>query len=373
MSYILESFMKKEIENKILNLIALKIAKEASPQQLEQLEQLLTQYPQFRFLHDEVLKPNDTSVSSDRLRAMQAYSTHYVNKILLGRENATVNKKDNSTKPIYSYLKKFAAIAAGITGVVFMMYFLFMKKSVKPSDNPAFNTLITPKASKTITTLPDGTSVVLNADSKIIFNNDFSGATREVTLSGEAYFDVAHNPQKPFIIHTDKADIRVLGTVFNVKYYAEDGIFETSLIKGKVEVSLNDKSHKKIILRPLQKITLVDKKEFINKEEGLTKTKSEDQAGRLMINVTDIEVKNKEISETSWMNDRLVFSNTPLSEIVKELERQYNIKASIENDSVSDYRYTGEYDKLKLQEILQILQLSKRFNYTFQQNRLTIK
>ncbi|MBK7097866.1 MAG: hypothetical protein IPH58_05355 [Sphingobacteriales bacterium] len=101
--------MKKEIENKILNLIALKIAKEASPQQLEQLEQLLTQYPQFRFLHDEVLKPNDTSVSSDRLRAMQAYSTHYVNKILLGRENATVNKKGQFHKTNLFLFKKICS------------------------------------------------------------------------------------------------------------------------------------------------------------------------------------------------------------------------------------------------------------------------
>ena len=108
--------------------------------------------------------------------------------------------------------------------------------------------------------LPDGSTVWLNAGSRLTYDSLYGTTLREVTLSGEAYFDVVKNPKKPFIIHTGKINIRVLGTVFNVKSYPEEQTIETSLIKGSIEVSFPSQPSKKIILKPNQKL-IIDKTE----------------------------------------------------------------------------------------------------------------
>src|SRR5690606_22571909 len=88
--------------------------------------------------------------------------------------------------------------------------------------------------------LPDGTKVMLNAGSTIHIAADFNATSRQLTLVGEAFFDVVHNAEKPFIIHTGAMDIKVLGTVFNVRAYPGDKTSETSLLKGSVEVTLKN-------------------------------------------------------------------------------------------------------------------------------------
>src|SRR4029078_631833 len=100
------------------------------------------------------------------------------------------------------------------------------------------NTVSTKRGSKSKVQLPDGTQVWLNADSRIAYNEKFQGNLREVTLEGEAYFDVVRDEKRPFVIHTAAIDIKVLGTAFNVRSYANEKNTETSLIRGSIEVTL---------------------------------------------------------------------------------------------------------------------------------------
>jgi transmembrane sensor len=114
----------------------------------------------------------------------------------------------------------------------------------------------TATGTKSSVILNDGTHVILNSNSHIKFPIAFKGTTREVYLIGEAYFEVHKDHQHPFIIHTKKMNVRVLGTEFNVKAYAEDPQSETTLIRGSVEVTMNDRPSDRIILKPNEKLVI---------------------------------------------------------------------------------------------------------------------
>src|SRR5260221_1009127 len=120
----------------------------------------------------------------------------------------------------------------------------------------AISRITTKNGSKTNLLLPDGTRVWLNAGSSITYDSSYDKMMREVILSGEGYFDVVRNKEKPFIIHAAKINIKVLGTQFNVKSYPTDNTTEASLIHGSIEVTFRDKPNKKIILKPNEKIVV---------------------------------------------------------------------------------------------------------------------
>ena len=121
------------------------------------------------------------------------------------------------------------------------------------------------QGSRTHLTLPDGTMVWLNAGSRLSYGKNYNTATREVNLTGEAFFDVAHNTQKPFLIHTARIDVQVLGTSFNVKSYPTDRTTEATLIRGSIEVSIKDRPSEKIILRPDEKLVVANDDELLHR------------------------------------------------------------------------------------------------------------
>ena len=123
--------------------------------------------------------------------------------------------------------------------------------------------------SRSRSVLPDGSTVWLNAGSKLYYENDFTGATREVRLEGEAFFDVVKKTDRPFIVHTSGIDIKVLGTAFNVKSYPEDKTVETTLYRGSVKVFRHEESETGAIhLKPNEKLIL--SKEAAAKAENLS-------------------------------------------------------------------------------------------------------
>jgi transmembrane sensor len=121
------------------------------------------------------------------------------------------------------------AAAAAITAVLSFTFFS-TTKVVKPTRQ-AENTVSTKAGSKSKIQLPDGTQVWLNADSKLEYNENFNVKLREVKLSGEAFFDVVKNKDKPFVIHTSQMDVKVLGTAFNVRSYPDEATTETALLR----------------------------------------------------------------------------------------------------------------------------------------------
>ena len=192
------------------------------------------------------------------------------------------------------------------------------------SQEVRINKLVVPYGKNTSVKLPDGTIAYLNAGSKLMYPSSFNGNKREVFLIGEGFFDVTHNASKPFIVTTAELEVEVLGTKFNLSAYPSDKTVETVLVEGKVKInetkfSLLKNNH---ILEPNQQAVYYRKS---------TKTK-----------IRKVDVMNY----VTWHEGYLNFNSTDLGNIVKKLERYYNIKIQIK-ESLGVSSITG---KLKLVE-----------------------
>lgn len=200
----------------------------------------------------------------------------------------------------------------------------------KKAKHMAMNQLIIPYGKTSEVTLPDGTKVLLNAGSRLIYPEIFEGNTREVFLMGEAFFDVTHDRQHPFVVQTDDYRVKVLGTKFNISAYPTDNIFETVLAEGKVSMEKNDAGlfDKTIDLEPGQLASF----------DRSTKETS----------ISNIDTDNYIL----WTEGLLKFESTDLSRITKRLERFYNISFHYADPMLGGLRITGKLElKADLEEV----------------------
>ncbi len=220
---------------------------------------------------------------------------------------------------------------------------------------------------KSIITLSDGTIVTLNSATTLKYPDSFSGKTREVYLDGEAYFDVHKDHEHPFIIHTNKMNVRVLGTAFNVKSYQTEPLSETTLIRGSIEVTLNDRPSDRIILKPKEKL-IVQNNTFIRKKTNIAAdSSSPENIGKgtrySLTNLTYFPNNDKTIIETSWVQNKLVFSDKDFAQLADQLERWYGINIVFENNQVKHFRFTGLFEKETLPQALDALKMIEHFSY----------
>src|SRR5690606_17246275 len=144
-----------------------------------------------------------------------------------------------------------------------------------------------------------------------------SKVEREVRLEGEAYFEIVHDENRPFVIHTPLMEIRDLGTTFNVKAYPNDAKAEATLIEGIIEVSLkNERSAKTILMQPSEKIVVYNNRSLDHKEKENNEETDETEVYRLSKVVLDPRLN--ELIETAWIKNRLVFKNEVFAELVKD-------------------------------------------------------
>ena len=195
-----------------------------------------------------------------------------------------------------------------------------------------YNTMSTPKAQRYNLQLADGTKVWLNASSSIKFPTAFSGASRQVSITGEAYFEVSPDKSRPFIVDVGGMQVEVLGTHFNVNSYNDEEVIRTTLLEGSVVVTQNMKSKK---LYPGQQ-AVVNTIGDINLE------------------------KNVNLSQVmSWKNGLFYFENSSLQEVMRDISRWYDVDVVYKGD-VPERNFEGEIQRnLKLSEVLRILELNK--------------
>jgi transmembrane sensor len=237
------------------------------------------------------------------------------------------------------------------------------------------NEVSTRNGSKTKINLPDGSKVWLNAGSVLTYDKNFGGDIREVTLSGEAYFEVMAvtspgTTQKiPFIIHTKQIDVHVLGTAFNVKAYPNEKQTETSLVHGKVEVLVHNRPEKKFVLRPNEKLVVM------NDEVSTpvnSKSPTKDNQPFVSFSKLTYAVADSVVIETAWVQNKLVFDNESLPEIAEKMERWYNVEIRFKDVKQQQMRLSGTFENETIQEAMHSLSLSGPFHYTMQGNKITI-
>lgn len=237
------------------------------------------------------------------------------------------HRKNSDVKVInFSKIAKWLSRAAAILFIPLLgvVFYLLSNSNLQMNNftDLAFAVdsleVIAPIGSRTVVQLSDGTEVNLNYGSKIKYPQYFTGDTREITLSGEAYFDVAHNAEKPFIVKTGKLNIKALGTEFNVNAYPNDDIIATTLVEGKViiEKILPDKKIEQIgAMIPDQHLTYHSKTSKISSNQ--------------------INVENY----IAWKEGKLVFDNTPILGVTEKLSRMFNVEFHVADD-VKDLTYT---------------------------------
>ncbi|MDR1505400.1 MAG: FecR family protein [Prevotella sp.] len=196
--------------------------------------------------------------------------------------------------------------------------------------------------------LPDSSVVILNKGSILSYTTDYNHKIRNVYLEGEAFFDVRKDVKKAFIVSTDKIDIKVLGTTFNVSAYPENKEIVTSLISGSVQLMNKEKN---IIcrLQPSQSATY-DKKTF-----GV-----------------ELDFSDSEYA-VGWMTGKLVFKKKSFQSICEALEKKFNYTIVIKNKNINEKRFTGKFsDDETLPEILSIIQINVPFKYKMDDNQVLI-
>jgi ferric-dicitrate binding protein FerR (iron transport regulator) len=362
-------------------LMSLQLSGEATPEENSELVELLKVYPEAG-LQAELLRnfwQNKTDAATPAKagsynRHLQRLSNHLSDPVLQYETNESAAGESGTLafplrKRRYYWLWTAAAAAAAV-----LAFMVVLRKAPEDSvaRTPSFqNTVSTKPGLKSKIRLPDGTSVWLNADSHISYDEKFDRNFREVQLAGEAYFDVVKDKTRPFIIHTSTIDIKVLGTAFNVRSYPNEQTTETALIRGRVEIMLHNNPDKKIILKPNEKLVVNNNITDISPSlPGNLKQKDDET----MMTLSKIHINNKDsiIAETKWIRDRLEFDGTPFGNIVTELERLYNVGFVVKNDALKKMRFTGSFENKSLAEIMEALHLSGRFHYEFAGDTVTV-
>jgi transmembrane sensor len=212
-----------------------------------------------------------------------------------------------------------------------------------------YNTLTTPRGGQYQLVLPDGSKVWLNAASSITYPTAFTGKERKVTLTGEAYLEIAQNARQPFIVGVGDMSIRVLGTSFNVNAYGDETSINTTLLVGKVQVTQKEKTEKTVVLLPGQQAQTTRSGDRIN-----------------LIPQADIE------QAVAWKNGLFSFTKADLPTVMRQLARWYNVDVSYEGD-IPGRAFNGEIGKmLTLDQVLTVL-TKTRVHYRIEGNHLTIR
>jgi transmembrane sensor len=244
---------------------------------------------------------------------------------------------------------KMAAVVSII--VVMAMGLLFYRNERPPVVHEVeFIVKHNPYGQKTTFVLPDGTTVKLNSDSKLRFPKKFTDITRAVELTGEAFFDVSHNPEKQFIVWTDDVRITALGTSFNVQAYQEDADVKVSLISGKVLVQNNEEGDEMAssVLMPGE-LASYDKMSH-------------------QFKVTEFEYHR----EIGWKNGRIVFESADLETFIKKIKKWYGVDVVVIGTPLSEWRINGQFENYSLELLMESLKFSKEIDYKIYDNKIII-
>jgi transmembrane sensor len=297
----------------------------------------------------------------------------------LGDNRVSSDDRDNrdNQEPARTPRKWYyrGAIAATSLTILFLVV-LFLRRTPTPSppvSRPAPSEYVqTSKAGERKSfQLPDGSKVMLNAGSSLRIPVGFNRSGREISLEGEAFFDVARDASKPFVIHTAKMDIKVLGTSFNVKAYPGDARTETSLLTGSVEILVKDGRNEKFILHPREKIIVQNSTKAVARPDpARAKAPVAGTAGSTQYKIERLRFNKRDSSllEISWTESRLAFNEDSFEAIALQLERWYNVSIRFEDESVKQFQFTAIFDKKTIAQVLDALQLSRPFTYRIEED-----
>ncbi len=238
-------------------------------------------------------------------------------------------------------VKKILSVAASIAAIIAITWGAVEYYGYVKDKDITYTEVVTLNGEKKIVNLPDGTVVNLNSCTRLKYPNRFMNDERRVELIGEAYFSVTKNPDQPFIVKTNRFNVKVLGTKFDVKAYKEDEIEAVSVESGKVQINMPE-----AMMR------------LVANEQALINTRSGDYS----------KSKEEEKKVATWIKGNLRFKCTPIHDVAKELERVYNCKIQFDAGQEFDNFISGEHDNKTLTAVLQSIEYVTGIKYRKENN-----
>lgn len=212
-----------------------------------------------------------------------------------------------------------------------------------PASEMADNTVIVPAGQRVNLFLSDGTKVCLNSGTTFTYPSSFTNNMRNVSLNGEAYFEVSANEQEPFIVHTHTCDVEVTGTKFNVEAYKDENSFSAALMEGKIKVRDNAEPSNTVQLNPAHKVNFV-------------------QGKMLVSDISDYDVYR-------WKEGLICFKDLGFAELMKRVEKYYGVKTFIENLSLPEHSFSGKFRISDgIDNLLRVLQKEVGYTYTYSED-----
>lgn len=258
-----------------------------------------------------------------------------------------VRKAERRT--LYQRLRPVARYAAAVVVAVVLVVGAYVSGRRDVEVHFAEITTEAPMGSTAEVVLPDGSLVVLNAGSRIVYSQSFGMDNRNVALHGEGYFEVKRNESVPFVVTSEQMTVRVLGTKFNLCDYKENQEAAVTLVEGKVDVTNNhDQIHVEIT---------PDTRAIINKESHAM-----------------VVEKTSAADNTQWREGYLFFDEEPLADIARELERCYGVNICIERKELNGYKFYGKLPsrQLSIEEVLDILSSAGQIDYSIEGRHITL-
>ncbi len=223
----------------------------------------------------------------------------------------------------------------------------------KTEVQEVYNTLETPRGGEYSIVLADGTKIWLNAASKLSYPVDFIGDKRKVQIEGEAYFEVAENRNKPFIVSSSEMEIEVLGTSFNVMSYKDEESILTTLVEGKVRVKMTDGGN-----RNLSSIGIIPGEQVVFKKEKNTLSSMQVD--------TDIY--------TAWKDGKFIVANETLEDLMRRLGRWYNFETDYSSSELRNYHFSGTLDRYSnISDLLELISLTTNLSFEIKSKTIIVK
>jgi transmembrane sensor len=286
-----------------------------------------------------------------------------------------LNKKKHQVKKLIFRILIPAAAAVILAFIIGFYSSSRLSGNYFTGSKTVNNAVYVPLGSRSQITLSDGTMVWLNAGSRLTYPVNFSNESREVTLEGEAYFEVKKMPRKIFIVNTSDVKVKVYGTHFNLKSYPEENTIQATLVEGSLSIEpINNKNKRKpVYLKPKQSVTYY--KSLSPNIEQKNAYSSEKDRNLLKPVQTKIVVTPTidPLPITSWKDREWVIVGENLNDLAVKLERRYNVKITFQDESLKMYKFTGTLKEETFEQVLKIMQISAPLLFIVKDNNVIFK
>jgi transmembrane sensor len=240
------------------------------------------------------------------------------------------------------------------------------------NQQEGFTYIYSPRGQRTQVVLPDSTKVWLNSESSLSYSTNYNRKVREVIAQGEAFFEVTHNPEKPFYVLVNEIKIKVYGTSFNIKAFPNEKTIETTLIEGSLSITSqaeNGKEQKEIFLKPNEKCIITRNAKNIGAKEinQALPMKAQDiqKLKHMKIEALVVQSNVNTQKEKLWKDGKLLFHDRSFGELAVDLERWYDVKIHFQDEKIKQYKFTGSFDKETINQAMEALKASSQESYQY--------